>query len=80
MGDVIMTNSRRQAGQMEVRGNNQVVPANVPLSEMFGYSTDLRSKTRSRYLHDAARQLQADAGQRAGRNRHGSGASDPNPG
>ena len=33
---------------MEQRGNNQVVNAEVPLSEMFGYSTDLRSKTQGR--------------------------------
>ena len=50
MGDVIGDlNSRRgKVGQMEVRGNNQVVSAQVPLSEMFGYSTDLRSKTQGR--------------------------------
>jgi elongation factor G len=33
---------------MEPRGNAQVVSAHVPLSEMFGYSTDLRSKTQGR--------------------------------
>ncbi len=50
MGDVIGDlNSRRgKVGQMEARGNNQVVSAQVPLSEMFGYSTDLRSKTQGR--------------------------------
>ncbi len=50
MGDVIGDlNSRRgKVGQMEARGNNQVVTAQVPLSEMFGYSTDLRSKTQGR--------------------------------
>ncbi len=50
MGDVIGDlNSRRgRVGQMEQRGNNQVVNAQVPLSEMFGYSTDLRSKTQGR--------------------------------
>ena len=50
MGDVIGDlNSRRgKVGQMEQRGNNQVVSAEVPLSEMFGYSTDLRSKTQGR--------------------------------
>ena len=50
MGDVIGDlNSRRgRVGQMEQRGNNQVVNAEVPLSEMFGYSTDLRSKTQGR--------------------------------
>ncbi len=50
MGDVIGDlNSRRgKVGQMEARGQNQVVTAQVPLSEMFGYSTDLRSKTQGR--------------------------------
>ena len=33
---------------MEARGNTQVVNAEVPLSEMFGYSTDLRSRTQGR--------------------------------
>jgi elongation factor G len=33
---------------MEARGNTQVVKAQVPLSEMFGYSTDLRSATQGR--------------------------------
>ena len=42
-------NSRRgRVGQMEARGTNQVVSAQVPLSEMFGYATDLRSRTQGR--------------------------------
>jgi elongation factor G len=50
MGDVIGDlNSRRgKVGQMEARGTNQVVRAEVPLSEMFAYSNDLRSKTQGR--------------------------------
>ena len=50
MGDVIGDlNSRRgKVGKMEQRGANQVIDAEVPLSEMFGYSTDLRSKTQGR--------------------------------
>ena len=50
MGDVVGDlNSRRgKVGQMEARGNNQVVTAQVPLSEMFGYATDLRSRTQGR--------------------------------
>lgn len=50
MGDVIGDlNSRRGRIQsMEKRGNAQVIKAEVPLSEMFGYATDLRSKTQGR--------------------------------
>ena len=50
MGDVVGDlNSRRgRVGQMEARGANQVVSAQVPLSEMFGYATDLRSRTQGR--------------------------------
>ncbi|MDH3997933.1 MAG: elongation factor G [Desulfuromonadales bacterium] len=46
MGDL---NSRRgRVGGMEARGGAQVVNANVPLSSMFGYATDLRSSTQGR--------------------------------
>ncbi len=50
LGDVVGDlNSRRgQVQGTEQRGNNQVVEALVPLSEMFGYSTDLRSRTQGR--------------------------------
>jgi elongation factor G len=50
MGDVIGDlNSRRgKVGQMEQRGNAHVIRAHVPLSEMFGYATDLRSRTQGR--------------------------------
>ncbi len=50
MGDVIGDlNSRRGKVQsMEKRGNAQVIKALVPLAEMFGYATDLRSKTQGR--------------------------------
>ncbi|MFT3926297.1 MAG: elongation factor G [Myxococcales bacterium] len=50
MGDVIGDlNSRRgQINGMNPRGNMQVVTAEVPLATMFGYSTDLRSKTQGR--------------------------------
>jgi elongation factor G len=50
LGDVVGDlNSRRgQVQGTEQRGLNQVVNAVVPLSEMFGYSTDLRSRTQGR--------------------------------
>jgi len=50
MGDVMgdLSSRRGKVGGMEQRGNNQVVNAEVPLSEMFGYSTDLRSRTQGR--------------------------------
>jgi elongation factor G len=50
MGDVIGDlNARRGKIQnMEKRGNAQIIRAAVPLSEMFGYATDLRSKTQGR--------------------------------
>jgi elongation factor G len=50
MGDVIGDiNSRRGLMQgMEARNGVQQITAHVPLSEMFGYATDLRSKTQGR--------------------------------
>ena len=50
MGDVIGDlNARRgRVTGMNPRGNMQVIDAEVPLATMFGYSTDLRSKTQGR--------------------------------
>jgi elongation factor G len=50
MGDVIgdLSSRRGKVGGMEQRGNSQVVRAQVPLSDMFGYATDLRSRTQGR--------------------------------
>ena len=46
MGDI---NSRRGSiDGMEQRGNAQVIKAFIPLAEMFGYATDLRSTTQGR--------------------------------
>jgi elongation factor G len=46
MGDI---NSRRGRVQsMDARGNSQVITCRVPLAEMFGYATDLRSRTQGR--------------------------------
>jgi elongation factor G len=50
MGDVIGDLNRRRGhvSGMEQRGNAQVIAAYVPLAEMFGYATDLRSTTQGR--------------------------------
>jgi len=50
MGDIMGDlNSRRGRIQsMEARGGTQIVTSRVPLSEMFGYATDLRSRTQGR--------------------------------
>ena len=46
MGDI--TSRRGRVDGMEARGNAQVVKAFVPLAEMFGYATSLRSNTQGR--------------------------------
>ena len=50
MGDVIgnLSSRRGKVEGMEQRGNSQVIRAQVPLAEMFGYATDLRSRTQGR--------------------------------
>ena len=50
MGDVIgdLSSRRGKVGGMEQRGNAQVIRSQVPLAEMFGYATDLRSRTQGR--------------------------------
>ncbi|HBR32587.1 MAG TPA: elongation factor G, partial [Clostridiales bacterium] len=50
MGDVIgdLTSRRGAIKEMTPIGGGQQILANVPLSCMFGYSTDLRSKTQGR--------------------------------
>ncbi len=50
MGDVIGDLNRRRGRVhgMEERGNAKVITAQVPLSEMFGYATDVRSMTQGR--------------------------------
>ena len=50
MGDVIgdVAKRRGQVNGMDDRAGNKIVNAFVPLSEMFGYSTDLRSMTQGR--------------------------------
>ena len=50
MGDVIgdLNGRRGKIDSMEQRGREQIVKAHVPLSEMFGYATELRSRTQGR--------------------------------
>ncbi len=53
LGDVIgdLSSRRGKIGGMTQRGDAQVVAADVPLSEMFGYSTTLRSMTQGRAVY-----------------------------
>jgi elongation factor G len=50
MGDVIgdLTGRRGRIEGMQLRGTSQIIRAMVPLKEMFGYATDLRSRTQGR--------------------------------
>ena len=50
MGDVMgdLSSRRGKLGGMEQKGNSQIIRAQVPLSDMFGYATDLRSRTQGR--------------------------------
>jgi len=50
MGDVIgdLSSRRGKVEGMEQRGTSHVIKAQVPLAEMFGYATDLRSRTQGR--------------------------------
>jgi elongation factor G len=53
MGDVIadLNGRRGHIGEMGQRGGLRVITAAVPLGEMFGYATDLRSRTQGRANH-----------------------------
>ena len=50
MGDVIadLNGRRGKVRSMEARGGSQIINARAPLAEMFGYATDLRSRTQGR--------------------------------
>jgi elongation factor G len=50
MGSIVgdITSRRGRIQSMEARGNAQVITCKVPLSEMFGYATDLRSASQGR--------------------------------
>jgi elongation factor G len=53
LGDVMgdLSSRRGKVGGMTQRGDAQVVAAHVPLAEMFGYSTTLRSMTQGRAVY-----------------------------
>ena len=50
MGDVMgdLSSRRGRIEKMDSRGMLQIIRAQVPLSQMFGYATDLRSNTQGR--------------------------------
>jgi elongation factor G len=50
MGDVIgdLSSRRGRVESMDQRGSDRIVTAQVPLAEMFGYATELRSRTQGR--------------------------------
>ncbi|CAN5469287.1 elongation factor G [soil metagenome] len=53
MGDVIgdLSGRRGRIEEMDQRGQDRIVKAQVPLAEMFGYATGLRSRTQGRATH-----------------------------
>ena len=50
MGDIIadLNGRRGKVKSMEAHGGTQIVSSRVPLAEMFGYATELRSRTQGR--------------------------------
>jgi elongation factor G len=50
LGDVMgnLSSRRGRVEHLEPLGNSQTIKASVPLSEMFGYATDLRSMSQGR--------------------------------
>jgi elongation factor G len=48
MGDIVARRGRVLG--LDMRGDGQIIRADVPLSEMFGYATDLRSMTQGRAI------------------------------
>ncbi|MEA2486160.1 MAG: elongation factor [Actinomycetota bacterium] len=53
MGDVIgdLSSRRGRIESMDQRGGDRIVTAQIPLAEMFGYATELRSRTQGRATH-----------------------------
>src|SRR5690242_21844980 len=56
MGDVMgnLASRRGHIQSQEDRGGTQIISSRVPLSEMFGYATDLRSRTQGREIGRAS--------------------------
>ena len=77
MGDVMgnLSSRRGQIQSQEDRGGTQIINARVPLSEMFGYATDLRSRTQGRatYSMHFDRYEQAPQPRERGSRRAGAG-------
>lgn len=63
MGDVMgaLSSKRGKIQGMEVRAGNQVITAEVPLGEMFGYATELRSMTKGRATYTMEFKCYAEA-------------------
>ena len=82
LGDVMgdLSSRRGRLGGISQRGNSQVIRAQVPLSEMFGYATDLRSRTQGRATYtmqfDSYQQMPQTSRRRSS---PGSAASSPRP-
>ena len=62
MGEVIgdLSSRRGRVEGMDQRGNSQVIKALVPLADMFGYATDLRSRTQGRATYTMQFHLYAE--------------------
>jgi elongation factor G len=77
MGDIMgdLSAAAESIQSMEERGGTQIVNARVPLSEMFGYATDLRSRTQGRatYTMHFDRYEQAPKNVSRGSRREGAG-------
>ena len=65
-GDLISRRGRLEG--TEILGTTHIIKAMVPLSEMFGYATELRSRTQGRgSVHHALRAVRRSAEHRCGR-------------
>src|SRR5438132_1706734 len=89
MGDVMgdLASRRGRIQSQEDRGGTQIINARVPLSEMFGYATDLRSRTQGRATYSmhfdryeqAPQNVSEGAGEMDGASLVGSATDGPMP-